>query len=382
MIYLYFHAGSANHGCEAIVRSTCSLLGTRPVLISDAPDQDRYYGLEQLADIRGRSRKSYTAVEKMRIRLSCGLFGNERTAYYYRARKEAEAFESGCVALSIGGDNYCYGEAYNAYLAGLNRALHEKGLKTVLWGCSVEPEQTDRKTIKDLASYDLITARESITARFLREAGCRVVETCDPAFMLEKKETALPAGFIPGRTIGINGSPLIIKKENKKDIVLRNYELLMQHIIDNTDDQIALIPHVVMPGNDDREFLKTLYDRFARTGRVCMVEDRSCQELKYLIAGCSMFLGARTHAVIAAYSSMVPALAIGYSTKAIGIARDLFGTEQGYVLPVGEMSREDDLTRAFCGLHARQAEIRQELTEKLPLYCRKINRGREAIGKL
>ena len=59
MIYLYFHAGSANHGCEAIVRSTCSLLGMRPVLISDAPDQDRYYGLEQLADIRGRSRKSW-----------------------------------------------------------------------------------------------------------------------------------------------------------------------------------------------------------------------------------------------------------------------------------------------------------------------------------
>lgn len=31
-VYFYFHAGSANHGCEAIVRSTQAMLNVRPIL--------------------------------------------------------------------------------------------------------------------------------------------------------------------------------------------------------------------------------------------------------------------------------------------------------------------------------------------------------------
>ena len=41
-----------------------------------------------------------------------------------------------------------------------------------------------------------------------------------------------------------------------------------------------------------------------------------------------------------AYSSCVPTLVVGYSVKARGIARDIFGTEDRYVLPVQSLQTQ------------------------------------------
>ena len=43
-IILYPHGGSGNHGCEAIVRTTCNLLkGKEIYLFSENPEEDKYY---------------------------------------------------------------------------------------------------------------------------------------------------------------------------------------------------------------------------------------------------------------------------------------------------------------------------------------------------
>ena len=41
MIYLWGHAGSGNHGCEAIVRTTVKMLESPAVLATAAPEEDR-----------------------------------------------------------------------------------------------------------------------------------------------------------------------------------------------------------------------------------------------------------------------------------------------------------------------------------------------------
>ena len=51
MIHLYFHGGSGNHGCEAIVRSTLGILGENAVLHTSNIDSDRAYGLEQIVTL-------------------------------------------------------------------------------------------------------------------------------------------------------------------------------------------------------------------------------------------------------------------------------------------------------------------------------------------
>lgn len=47
-IFLYTHGGSANHGCEALVRSTIKILSPNIVTIySKNPQEDVLYGLNQ-----------------------------------------------------------------------------------------------------------------------------------------------------------------------------------------------------------------------------------------------------------------------------------------------------------------------------------------------
>lgn len=50
-IVLYYHAGAANHGCEAIVRATKKILNEDMVLYSVCPEEDMCYGLEKLMTV-------------------------------------------------------------------------------------------------------------------------------------------------------------------------------------------------------------------------------------------------------------------------------------------------------------------------------------------
>ena len=50
-INLYYHGGSKNHGCEAIVRSTNKILNMPLNLYSKSPEEDKYYGIDKLMNI-------------------------------------------------------------------------------------------------------------------------------------------------------------------------------------------------------------------------------------------------------------------------------------------------------------------------------------------
>ena len=289
------------------------------------------------------------------------------------------AIHKGDICLSIGGDNYCY--AGTDKLGYYNIILHRKGAKTVLWGCSIEPSVLTPNVIKDLKRYDLITVRENLSYESLRQAGIsdNVVLCADPAFQLEKAECTLPEGFSADMTIGINVSPLAASCGNK---VMENYIELVRYILNETDYRVMLIPHVVKQGTDDRETLRQIYDAFADTGRISLVPDKNCMELKGLISQCRMFIGARTHATIAAYSTCVPTLAVGYSIKARGIAKDIFGKEDGFVVSVQNLKSENDLTDAFRWLQVREGEIKLHLKNTIPEYSKKSFLAGDALRKL
>ena len=96
----------------------------------------------------------------------------------------------------------------------------------------------------------------------------------------------------------------------------------------------------------------------------------------------SIFVGARTHATIAAYSSCVPTLVLGYSVKSRGIARDLFGNEENYVLPVQSLQEPDELTKHFRWLVGHEKEIKDHLEKIMPEYISKAYSGKMALDKL
>lgn len=247
----------------------------------------------------------------------------------------------------------------------------------------MEPKLLEDKEIcKDIKNYSLITARESISYEALKKVNNNTYLVSDPAFCLIPKEVELPELFVENNTLGINLSPMVIDNENIAGVTIKNYENLINYIIENTNLQIALIPHVVWENGDDRGPLKKLYLMYKNTDRVMLVDDYDSQELKYIISKCKFFIGARTHSTIAAYSSCIPTIVIGYSVKAKGIAKDIFGSFENYVIPVQSLSDEFTLVHGIEWLIKKEISIREHLKSIMPEYIEKARKANELLKKI
>ena len=382
---LYSHDGSANHGCEALVRTTVDLLkdnNSKFTLSSSHPEEDIRYGINKLCDVKEIHTKANAPKHNLEF----------LKAYYSLKRKkdylamdnllERIAFNAkkGDIALSIGGDSYCYGNTDE--MAVRNKIWKQGGLRTVFWGCSIEPELlNDPEIAEDIASFDLITARETISYQVLKRINSNTILVNDSAFLLNAVKKPLPEGVSGGSIVGINPNPLVESREKVHGIARKNYEALIEYIIQKTDMKVLLIPHVVWDGNDDRELNDFFYKKYQFTNRVFKVEDANCQELKGYISQCRFFVGARTHATIAAYSQMIPTLVLGYSVKSKGIAQDLFGDYSQYVLPVQQLMNEGELVEAFKWIIEHENSIKNRLFDIIPEYKNRINKAVEILQK-
>ncbi len=380
--FIYNHGGSGNHGCEALVRTALKLFGAdnHIELWSESPQQDLRYGLDAQTEIRPAtgpvSRTSLSFWEAYLTLKTKKDYIKMDTLPYLGPLGKLKPHQ---VELSVGGDIYCY-EDYRKFIA-LHRKIVQQGCKSVLLGCSLEEKLfSDPAFVADMKQYTYISARESMTYEMLQKAGLTHIGLApDAAFTLETEHLPLPEGFIEGNTIGINLSPLVVHKENADGMVMENFVRLVRYILAHTDCSVALIPHVVWDGNDDRTVLKELYQRIGCPERVVLIGDHNCMQLKGFIARCCFFIGARTHATIAAYSSGVPTLVLGYSIKSRGIAKDLFGTDEHYVIPVQELRHPKAMTTAFCRLWAQEQEIRIRLNEIMPDYIARAASVRKAV---
>ena len=381
-VILYSHGGSKNHGCEAIVRSTVKIINKDNItLYSLNKNEDLLYGINNIVNVKSAKNKlkrynPKNIIASLSIRLLKDATYSEKLPYMKMFKEN----RNDALAISIGGDNYCYSD--NELYGILNKEFNKNNVKTVLWGCSVEPDIISGKIAEDLARYSLITARESISYEALKKVNSNTKLYPDPAFQLDKIDLPLPTGFDSQNTIGINLSPLIMKCEKKNGATINNYRKLIEYIIKNTDMKIALIPHVVWEHNDDRKPLNELFKIFKDTDRVILLDDYNCMELKGFISRCRIFIGARTHATIAAYSTSVPTLVIGYSVKARGIAKDIFGTHENYVLPVQNLRNEDDLINAFKWIMNNETNIKNHLIKFMPNYIKKSLEARKEIENL
>ena len=377
---MYMHTGSANHGCEALVRTSAQVLGGPEdiILWSFAKQEDEYYGsakkVEKLVESEEIKRGSISYFEAL-FRRKVLHQADANMKVFLR-----ETFKNN-IAVSIGGDNYCYPWSAKQAIE-LNKEIRKHCKLNVLWGCSIDEEALTPDMKADLAGYDLITAREQITYEIVSKINPNTVQVADSAFLLEKEETVLPERFILKNTVGVNVSPLIMKYGTENSLILSNYEKMIEYIIQKTDMNVCLIPHVVWKNNDDREPCRYLYGKYKYTGRILMAEDRNCMQLKYIISQCRFFIGARTHATIAAYSTCVPTLAVGYSVKSRGIAIDLFGTDENYVISVQKLQKENELKEKFQWLFEHEKDQRNILEKVIPEYKKKAEEGAEYLREL
>lgn len=382
-IIMYFHGGSGNHGCEAIVRATCKLLNNYKLsLYSFKKKEDYRYGLNEITEIIDDRRHINTrSLEYLIYKIKYKLSKDDQLYYKLIHKHIYNSKDSVLYALSIGGDNYCY-TGMPERLAEYNKNLNKNGIKTILWGCSIEPELLKIPAIlEDLKQYSLIYARESITYNALCEFGLgnKTILLPDSAFVLDSEKVHLPIGFKENDTVGINISPLVKNSGKNEKIVVDNYCKLIEWIIYNTSMNIALIPHVIWEDSDDRVILNYLYDKYNVSQRIVLIEDENCMRLKGYISHCRFFVGARTHSTIAAYSSNIPTLVMGYSVKARGIAQDLFGSYENYVVSAQGLEDENMLVSAFKFLMKNEMKIKKQLEDKNKEYQEKLKKINEIL---
>lgn len=170
-IVMYLHGGSGNHGCEAIVNSTCHMLEELPkLLVTNSEQEDRHYSVEPLCDILQERKIAEHFFAHVWYYAWRKIFRDPESFMRYRFR-EVMGKNLAPLYLSIGGDMYCY-ELSKKEAVTANSAFNRAGARTVLWGCSLEPELLQEpEVVEDMKRYALITPRESITTKALADAG-------------------------------------------------------------------------------------------------------------------------------------------------------------------------------------------------------------------
>ena len=375
----YSHGGCENHGCEAIVRTLSAMIKNgRPESVI------KLYTLNAQSDKAGdlpnideteefnytRPVSSLGFMQKLKISSLSRKSQKSADEYFYSLSCKNPSLKDNDVYVSVGGDNYCYGDGHMA--AAFNRELKKLGKKTVLWGCSVGEEDLSEYKIKDLKTFDLIVTRESMTYETLINCGIdkNTVLYPDPAFTLDI-DTAFGSSFeVKPNTLGFNISSLIGEYAGEGESIESIAVGFLRYVLENSDKNILLIPHVTKKEDGDQLILGRIAEKLG-SHRVSVVPDTlTATQYKSIISRCEMFIGARTHATIAAYSTCVPTLVIGYSVKSKGIAKDIFSDYNGLVVPVSEITDAQKLIKAYVSFEEKAEIYRNVLKEKMPEYIK------------
>lgn len=371
---LYGHGGCYNHGAEAITSTTIRLIketidNAKIILSTHFIEQDKKF-LNNVDKYFERDMTYWEEAKKSKN-------SEEYIKHIYKSTLDAIDEESIC--FSIGGDNYCY-DNWNRWKT-INDYANEKGAKGILWGCSIEPSMIDNKMLEALENHKLIIARESITYSALKEKGIKtnVKLIPDIAFLLEPKEVKLPQNFKIKNTLGINVSPLSMRSSNNEDEFYKSIIELIEYTLANTEMNIALIPHVMMNSDNDYDLLSRIFNDINNKERVILIDDYySASEYKFIISKCRFFIGARTHSTIAAYSSCVPTLCIGYSVKSEGIGVDIMGGTDSYVIKSTEITSKN-IIELFKDMIYNEDKDKNHLELFMPQYIQKAKNGYKAI---
>lgn len=167
----------------------------------------------------------------------------------------------------------------------------------------------------------IVMSRDFISARLIKElTGREIPVTTDLAFQLpydkemnNKKNKQLK--------LGINISGLLVKNQiekNDKAFMLKTeydyyIENVLEYVTTNSKYEVYLIPHV----KEDCIAIEKFHKKYPETIVVEMFENPI--QAKSLISKMDIFIGARMHATIAAFTSGVLTIPVAYSRKFEGL---------------------------------------------------------------
>ena len=387
--YFPIHLDGGNRGCEGIAKGTAMIIGEkkenyfslcRDVKLDCRLGLDEYVSLitiKRLSLIQRVLNKLIRILRKLKLSFGLKDIKIDQNAYFFSSMTDDD------VMISTGGDMMCYGD--NTPSVYSNEYVTGKGYKSILWGCSMGPNNLSEVKEKTLRKFSLIYARESLSYEFFKSLGLKnVICLPDPAFVLSPTEVELPKCFAQGVVIGLNLSNYTVGAFDLNTKFGDEVRKFIKYVIENTNMHILLIPHVFWKGQDDRIIAKNVIKEFKEHSERISILDGNMynyQELRYIIAKCYCFIGGRTHAVISAYSTCTPAIALGYSIKSKGIAKDLRLSEKLVVDCTKNITR-GCLIDSYSYLVNHYDEIKSNLNEIIPDYVKKPYQIKEILSSL
>jgi colanic acid/amylovoran biosynthesis protein len=302
-----------------------------------------------------------------------------------------EAFKQSDVVLSSD-------DIFNSMYGGLRRELVP--LKTaacfrkptVLVGHSIGPFKTRgeyQAFAKTMAHIQLITARESITLKYLKDMklkNTRIELTADPAFCLEPDNDKIEEMFasykIPREKplVGIAASQgIAYYAQTSYENHFRALRQLILFLTQHLDCHVVLIPNVQASNaeNDDRIICELLYRKMGFPKDVTVVSlTPSAEEIMAMVGRLDLMIAERMHVAIASLSQNVPTFVIGYAIKSKAILGDIFGFDslKDYLFPVKKID-DAELKERVKNLFDKRKEVETVLSKMMPRIKEKAERN-------
>lgn len=379
--YFPIHLDGGNRGCEAIAKGTAAILQEK---------KENLVGLCRNieVDTRLKVNECVTLVPMCTNSLIFKVFFKFYRIVIRNHEKQQNMFFKYAYApfvnritrkdilVSTGGDMMCYENNEVNYTVNLAK---KKGIESILWGCSIGEENLTKEKLEALHNFSVVYARETLTEELLHKHGINnVVVFPDPAFVLKPEICILPECLSSSEVVGLNISNFVIGGFELDSPFAKEIIKMVEYVLAETKLHILLIPHVMWEDQDDRIVSRKLKNYFC-SDRIDILDSEKlnyCQ-IRYVISKCKMFVGARTHAVISAYSICVPALALGYSVKSKGIAKDV-GMPDWSVVNCKNIN-EDALVAAFRRLMENETYLRSLLRSNIPSYKDQLSTLRNKI---
>lgn len=345
-------AGVYNYGCEAIVR------GTVNVLKEKYPNCKIFYASRRAVDDKNRLKGCDVEIIEASVRkwtienILRKLLTYIKIDYFF-VQEDKSILNGIDEVYSIGGDIYtlnAYG-SFSKFLPLFGDYCIKKGIKYILWGCSIGPFDKNKKALdffkKHLKNITKIYAREKETVEYLKTLGVEVnVELIiDPGFSVAIGIKKLEFNKEIKR-IGINLSPLSALHFYKSlDEAISLQVKWICAIINEFNCNISLLPHVISESikDDDYRYLQKIYNALPANikTRVELADtDPGFIGIKQIIIKCDVVLAARMHCAVNSIVTNTPVVFLAYSKKAIGMANYIYGNDK-YVFKLNDlMSKE------------------------------------------
>ncbi|MBC8207242.1 MAG: polysaccharide pyruvyl transferase family protein [Kiritimatiellaeota bacterium] len=301
----------------------------------------------------------------------------------YRTAKHAD------VVVSLWGDGYISAPARMILRKTVFFRLARA--RSVLWPSSIGIEKTPvlRKLQRaGLSGFEVLMARDTITYdHFQALTLSPLLLVADMAFVLDPSNKERIAELykqekIPSdkKCIGLNISQLMNQFFIKEGMDYPAFAAdLACFLKEEFDCNVLLIPHQIYPewykpkgvsasstfGGDDRFAIKEVLKALdGAEGIYPVMGEYDPREFKGIISSCELMVGARMHSIIAALSTSVPAVLLGYSHKAKGVLNTL---EMGdYVI---EFTKEPgEIKTLVKKAWDNRAVLRASLDRQMPGY--------------